>query len=74
MSLLKITVFSVWILLISLLPVSGVFAQPKPTEEEATVTGSTLGVGFLLRILIFIVIGAIAVITILVLRKKRFIF
>jgi hypothetical protein len=51
-----------------------VFAQPEPTEEEVTVSGSGLGVGFLLRVLIIAVIGAIAGIAIWVFRKKRPIF
>lgn len=74
MSLLKTAVFSVWILALSSFTLGEVFAQPEPTEEEATFTGSRLDISSLFRILIFIVIGAIAGITILILRKNKFIF
>jgi hypothetical protein len=70
----QLKIAAVSLLILALQPLSEVLAQPEPQNEVATNTGSALGIGFLLSILVYIVLAAIAVITIFVLRKKRLIF
>lgn len=74
MAVLKTAIFALWILALSSITLSEVLVQSEPVEGQAAVSETRLGVGFLFRILIFIVTGAIAGITAFVLWKRKIIF